>query len=291
MSASETLAAWLSRVPARAQRILPYEPRADLRRRLGRVRPWEESYDFTLPAAGSLPLAPPDFVGVGGSLCGTRWWYDLIAAHPGVARSYGRPVGLHYFSHFCLRDFDAADVARYHAWFPRPSGMLAGEWTASYAAQPWVAPLLAEAASQTRLLFLVRDPVERFRDGMARITESRVANVGAAVSDVTDRGFYAAQLRRLRQFFPAERILVLQFERCVADVDSQLADTYRFLGLDDGYRPSHRAAPASPDVPPLDHSVSDRLSEVYAEDVSHLGALVPHLDLDQWPTFRSRPPR
>jgi hypothetical protein len=291
MSASETLAAWLGRVPARAQRILPYEPRADLRRRLGRVRPWEEGYDFTPPAVGPLPLGPPDFVGVGGSLCGTRWWYDLITAHPGVARSYGRPVGLHYFSHFCLRDFDAADAARYHGWFPRPAGMLSGEWTASYAAQPWVAPLLAEAASETRLLFLVRDPVERFRDGMARITESRVTNVGAAVSDVTDRGFYAAQLRRLRQFFSAERILVLQLERCVADIDSQLADTYRFLGLDDGYRPPRRAAPATPDVPPLDDSVTDRLSELYAEDMNDLGALVPGLDLDRWPSFRSRPPR
>jgi hypothetical protein len=291
MSASETVAAWLSRVPARAQRIVPYGPRSDLRRRLGRIRPWEEGYDFEPPTAGPLPLGPPDFVGVGGSLCGTRWWYDLIAAHPGVARSYGRPVGLHYFSHYCLRDFEAADVARYHAWFPRPVGMLAGEWTASYAAEPWVPPLLAKAAPEARLLFLVRDPVERFRDGMARITESRVANVGAAVSDVTDRGFYSAQLRRLRQFFPAERIIVLQFERCATDVDHQLADTYRFLGLDDGYRPPRRTAPATPEVPPIDHQVVERLCDLYAEDVSDLVALVPDLDLGRWPNFGSRPPR
>jgi Sulfotransferase family len=262
-----------------------------VRRRLGRIRPWEEGYNFTPPATGPPNSGPPDFVGVGGSLCGTRWWYDLIAAHPEVARSYGRPVGLHYFSHFCLRDFGAADVARYHGWFPRPTGMKSGEWTASYAAQPWVAPLLAEAAPEARLLFLVRDPVERFGDGMARITETRVANVGAAVSDVTDRGFYAAQLRRLRQFYPVERILVLQLERCVADVDSQLADTYRFLGIDDGYRPPRREAPATPELPPIDDSVTDRLCEVYAEDIRDLVTLVPDLDLDRWPNFRSRPIR
>jgi len=290
VSASETLGRWLSRVPAPAHRILPYGPRADLRRRFGRVRPWEEGYDLAPPAA-ALPVGPPDFVGVGAPLCGTQWWFDLISAHPGVAHSYGRPAGLHYFSHFCLRDFDAADVARYQAWFPRPSGTLAGEWTASYAAQPWVPPLLAAAAPEARLIFLVRDPVERFRDGMSRITETRVANDGAAVSDVTDRGFYAVQLRRLRQFFPAERILVLQFEHCVTDVDSQLAGTYRFLGLDDGYRPSSRQAPATPDVPPLDDSVADRLSQLYAEDTRDLVALVPHLDLDRWPIFRSRPLR
>ncbi len=276
-------------MPARAHRVLPFEPRAELRRRLGRVRPWEEGYDFAPPPAGALAIGAPHFVGVGASLCGTQWWYDLIAAHPGVARSYGRPVGLHYFSHFCLRDFDAADVARYHAWFPRPEGTQTGEWTPSYAAQPWVPPLLAGAAPEARLLFLVRDPIERFRDGVSRIEEARVANDGAAVSDVTDRGFYGVQLRRLREFFPAERILVLQFEQCIADVDGQLAVTYRFLGLDDDYRPPRRVAPATPNVPPLDDSVVDRLSELYAEDTRDLAGLVADLDLDRWPTFRSRP--
>ena len=100
------------------------------------------------------------------------------------------------------------------------------------------------------------------------------------------------QLRRLRQFFPAERILVLQFERCIADADGQLAATYRFLGLDDGYRPTAPSVPpATPDVPPLDDSVVDRLSELYAEDAGDLAALVPDLDLDRWPTFRRRPLR
>ncbi|MGB7053326.1 MAG: sulfotransferase, partial [Acidimicrobiales bacterium] len=156
---------------------------------------------------------------------------------------------------------------------------------------PWVAPLLAAAAPEARLLFLVRDPVERFRNGMSRITETRVANDGVAVSDVIDGGFYAFQLRRLRQFFPAERILVLQFERCIADADGQLAATYRFLGLDSNYRPTRWVPPASPDVPPLDDSVVDRLSELYAEDAGNLAALVPDFDLDRWPAFRRRPLR
>jgi Sulfotransferase family len=291
MSASETLADWLSRAPTRLHRALPFEPRADLRRRLGRIRPWEEGYDFTAPPDRGHAVGPPDFVGVGGSLCGTRWWFDLVRSHPGVAGGRGRPIGLHYFSHYCLRPFGADDVARYHAWFPRDPGTLAGEWTPSYAAQLWVAPLLAAAAPDARLLFLVRDPVERFRLGLAETVESRVSNVGAGVADVTDRGFYAVQLRRLRQFFPAEHILVLQLERCVADVNGQLAATYRFLELDDGYRPARRVAPAPPDVPAIDATVVDRLSEVYAGDARDLAALVPDLDPELWPTLRARPSR
>jgi Sulfotransferase family len=285
MSARGAVAAWLSRLPGNLQRILPYELRADLRRRLGRFRPWEEGYDFTPPAPDGLPATPPDFIGVGASLCATGWWYDLICAHPRVAERRGCPIGLHYFSHYCLRAFDDADAARYRRWFARPPGTVAGEWTTSYAAQPWVAPLLVEAAPEARLLFLVRDPVERFRLDMARIVESRVANVGASVADVIDRGFYAVQLRRLHEFVPAERILVLQLEHCLADVDGQLGATYRFLGLDDGFRPPRRVAGPRADVPPLESAVAERLSEMYAQDIRDLATLVPDLDLDRWPAF------
>jgi hypothetical protein len=290
MRPSARLVAWYSRLPERLHRLLPAEPRADLRRRLGRRHPWEEGYDFTPPAAAGLPTAAPDFVGVGASLCGTRWWYGLIAAHPGVAESPGRPVGLNYFSHFCLRDFDDADRDRYHRWFPRPPGARAGEWTAGYAAQPWVPPLLAAAAPETHLLLLVRDPVERFRLDLGRIVDARAANVGAAVADVTDRGFYADQLRRLREFVPAERILVLQLERCLDDVEGQLAATYRFLGLDDAHRPPP-GVPSTREGLPLEASVLDRLSEMYVEDACDLAELVPDLDLDRWPGIRRRPPR
>jgi hypothetical protein len=270
-------------MPEGLHRLLPAEPRADLRRRLGRRHPWEDGYDFSPPAAAGLSTGAPDFVGVGASLCGTRWWYGLIAAHPDVTAPPGRPVGLHYFSHFCLRAFDDADRDRYHRWFPRPVGVRSGEWTAGYAAQPWVAPLLAAAAPEARVLFLVRDPVERFRLDLGRIAESRAANVGAAVADATERGFYAGQLRRLREFVPAERILVLQLERCLEDVEGQLAATYRFLGLDEAFRPPPGVGPSTPEVRPLEASVVERLSEMYADDARDLAVLDPDLDLDRWP--------
>ncbi len=282
------MAAALSRLPDRLHRVLPAQVRADLRRRLGRHHPWEDGFDFTPPGASGLATGPPDFVGVGASLCGTEWWYRLIAAHPDVADQRSRPVGLHYFSHFCLRQLTEADIERYHRWFPRPLGASCGEWTPSYAAQPWVAPLLARAAPEARLLFMVRDPVERFRLGMLRTTESRVPNVGAAVADVADRGFYAVQLRRLRDFVPAERILVLQFERCVSEVEAQLAATYRFLGLDDSFRPQRLQRPVATPLPLLDESVADRLADIYAEDVSDLAGMVPDLDLDRWPSAAGR---
>lgn len=288
MDPRATAAGLAGRLPEPLHRAVPVQVRADLRRRLGRRHPWEDGFDFTPPDTSGLATGPPDFIGVGASLCGTEWWYRLIAAHPEVAGARSRPVGLHYFSHFCLRQLTDADAERYHRWFPRPPGASCGEWTPSYAAQPWVAPLLARVAPEARLLFLVRDPVERFRLGMTRTSESRVPNMGATVADVVDRGFFAVQLRRLYHFVAPERILVLQLERCVSDFESQLAATYRFLGLDDSFRPPRRPPPALIAPFALDRSVADRLADIYADDVSDLAVLVPALDLDRWPLFGRR---
>ena len=286
VAGSETVARWLGRVPVRFRRAVPFGPRGDLRRRLAGRHPWELGYDLEAPPTDGLPVGPPDFIGVGASLCGGGWWYGMVAAHPGVADRAGRPVGLHYFSHFCTRAFTTEDGTRYHRWFPRPPGQLTGEWTAGYSAEPWVAPLLAEAAPEARLLYMVRDPVERFRLGLDRIAESRVPNVGAAVADVVDRGFYAVQLRRLLEFVPRERILVLQLEQCWRDPAGQLAATDRFLGLDTDRRPPSvaTAPPRLPPAAPIDPSVTERLTDLYATDVVDLAALVPSLDLDLWPT-------
>lgn len=258
--------------------------RDDLRRRLGRLRPWEEGFDFTPPAVPpDLATGPPDFVGVGASFCGVRWWYGLLVQHPGIADAMTRPMGLHYFSHFSLRSLDTGAVDRYHRWFPRPAGSLVGEWTVEYAAQLWVAPLLAQAAPDARLLILVRDPVERFQLGLTRAAPARAVNVGAAVADVIDGGFYGVQLRRLREFFPAERILVLQLERCRLDVDGQLASTFRFLGLDDSFLPPRSSVHPPGPAPPPDPDVAGRLAELYAEDAVELSGLVPGVDLELWP--------
>jgi hypothetical protein len=288
MDARGTLAELARRVPGRLQRIVPLPVRNDLRRRLGRHHPWEEGFDFTPPDPAGLGVGAPDFVGVGASLCGTEWWYRLIIDHPEVAADRIRPIGLHYFSHFGLRRLTDADIERYHQWFPRPVGASSGEWTPDYAAQPWVAPLLARAAPEARLLFLVRDPVERFRLGMARTIEARVSNEGATAADVVDGGFYAIKLRRLLAVLPSERILVLQLERCISDTDSQLAETYRFLGLDDSFRPPHRPSPVVSPLPALDPSVTERLADIYADDVVDLARLVPDLDLERWPWIGGR---
>ena len=97
----------------------------------------------------------------------------------------------------------------------------------------WTPALLREAAPEARLLVLLRDPVERFRSGRT-LAENRFtvgSTARAAANAAFNRGIYADQLMRLWTAFPREQVLVLQYERCVADTRTQLERTYAFMGL------------------------------------------------------------
>jgi hypothetical protein len=150
-----------------------------------------------------------------------------------------------------------------------------------------VAPLLGEAAPEARILFMVRDPVERLAVALDDGAERRVAQAGTATAEAVDGGCYGSQLRQLLRFVPAERVLVLQYERCLGDRDGQLAATYRFLGLDDTHRPHRWPRPSPPTAVPdrPDPDTRDRLVALYADEVAELGALAPALDFDLWPNF------
>ena len=118
------------------------------------------------------------------------------------------------------------------------------------------APLLHRAAPDARLLVMLVDPVERFRLMIAnswqrRSAKERTDNRAAEtdfLSNSVPRGRYLSQLRNLYDFYPRDRVLVLQYERCVKDPAAEYARTLRFLGVDDafGRTSSARARCSSP---------------------------------------------
>jgi hypothetical protein len=257
---------------------------------MGRFLAWEEGFDLGAPPPHpGEATGAPDFVGVGVALADTRWWFRLITDHPGVSHRDDFPMDRHYLTHFSTERFGREEILGYHAWFPRRPGTITGEWTPGYLDQPWVAPLLAEAAPEAKLLAMVRDPVERLRKSLSRAGGRRGEHVGWHVADAVDRGFYADPLRRLLGYFGVERVLVLQYEQCVAEPEVQLRATYRYLGLDDSHRPAPSLlAPPGPGRGPgvdLDGDTVDRLVALYAPDVADLARLMPELDLSLWPRF------
>jgi hypothetical protein len=279
----------LHQLPGKAHALLPPEQRADLRHWLGRYHANELGHPLVPPPPGpGEVVGPPDFVGIGTRHSGAAWWYRLVTAHPGV---YARPdmaMGRDYLTHFATTQFGDPEVSRYHGWFPRRSGTITGEWSPGYMASAWVPALLAIAAPEARLLVMVRDPVERLRIDLDQRTEGQVSHIGSHIGGAVDRGYYAAQLRRVLEHFPSEQVLVLQTERCLADPADSLASTYRFLGVDDGFVPSAARVPDRLTSAPstgIDADTAGRLAELYAADVADLESLVPGFERSRWPEF------
>ena len=267
---------------------LPPSARRAVLHASGRFAPWEPGFDFTPPALrDGETAAPPDFVGIGAQKAGTTWWYSLLASHPAVTSRPEIHKERHFFTRFGTDTFSQADVVAYHGWFPRSEGTIAGEWTPDYLSCPWVAPLLARAAPDVRLLVLLRDPIDRFTSGVAHQIANGSKPTADVLSDAINRGFYRRHLSWWMRHFARDRLLVLQYELCAKDPGGQLARTYRFLGLDHDFRPPELRERRSATTRPLfaSRDLVDRLRQVYAEDVADLMDCWPELDRSLWSTF------
>lgn len=235
-----------------------------------------------------LVEAPPDFIGVGVQKAGTTRWFKLIGEHPGVYCPDPWRKELDFLTdHAETRPVDF-DPRAYCKLFPRPEGMLAGEWTPSYMLRDWVPPLIVRGAPGAKLLAIVRDPVERYRSGITHSAFRWGMLNDGWLRMHHEMGFYARQLKRLYERFPREQVLVLQFERCAADPARELARTYGFLGLDPAFVPpglTERVHETKVEKLALPESTRRGLVRAYRDDVLELAELVPELDLSLWPSF------
>jgi len=230
-------------------------------------------------------VAPPDFVGLGAQRSGTTWLYSLIAAHPDVQGEATKE--LHYFHRFWNRPFTDEDAQTYARYFPRPVGRVAGEWSPGYLSHFWVAPLVVRAAPDAKLLVSLRDPVERYRSGVALQSETRRS--GAAGASTAFRlGCYGLQLEHLLSYVARDRLHVVQFEDCTRDTSGVLARIYEFLGLDPAFRPDgidrpvNAARARKEDLSPETRAA---LVDAYTPDVRRLCALDLGVDVSRWPSF------
>jgi hypothetical protein len=305
--------------PPRRPRILPVRIRpAQLALRLARRTAARARRIVAEPAPcpDGWRTAPPDFVGVGVERAGTTWWFELLADHPAVhqparvhrrlapfeqpsrarsipaATAEGLAKELRFFDSLCEREPSDEDLALYRRFFPRPEGAIAGEWTPRYLLDFWTPPLLAAAAPDARILVLLRDPVERFRSGLGRARHEfnrRGTPMHLGVwNNALERGRYASQLERLFESFDRDRVLVLQYERCLKDPGTELRRTYEFLGLDEaGHAPAglHARTEARLSAPPVPEHVRRGLASMLGPEVRRAAELCPELDIGLWPNF------
>jgi len=234
-------------------------------------------------------LGPPTFVGIGAPRCGTSWWFRVVSAHRDVSYIRGvQPKEVHYF--WGRRDRPALtpeEVAGYHRYFPRsPEAPHVGEWTPDYMYSAALPRQLDQAAPEARVLVLLRDPVDRFLSGFTRGQRlAAKSGIEGAEPDIatrnTERGMYFEPVARALQGFGRDRVLVLQYERCLADYPGELRRTHEFLGLDPDR--AHMPPQRDPRERELPEEERMRLGELYAPDVRKLAELLPELDVELWP--------
>jgi hypothetical protein len=171
----------------------------------------------------------------------------------------------------------------YAAWFPRPPGMIVGEWTAWYLGHAWLGQALQVVAPDAKLLVILRDPVERYISAMSN--ESLIGP-GADVFHF-NQGLYSFWLGALAPYIDPSELLVLQYERCVKDPEGELARTQHFLGLD-VQMPAQLREPRNPTLEPklaLDADRRQTLVRAYEDDVTELVKRHPEIDRSLWPNF------
>lgn len=207
----------------------------------------------------------PSFIIIGAQRCGTTSLYDYLCQHPQIIPS---PVKeLFYFD-----DYFGRPETWYRSFFPREGEcrrladrlghpVITGEASPSYFFHPYAPGRIARTLPDVKLILVLRNPVERayshynhirrldreplsFEEALAaeegRIAEDcrRLAEDEGYKADArrdysyVARGFYAEQLKHWLEFFPRERLLVVQSEEFYSDTPKVYGEILSYLGLE-----------------------------------------------------------
>jgi hypothetical protein len=247
----------------------------------------------------------PGFILIGAQRCGTTSLFCALTAHPQVMPPAFHK-GVNYFdlnyyrgAQWYRAHFPVAEIARRRTG--HHGAPVAFEASGYYLYHPQAMERLGHDMPRTKLVAMVRDPVERafsaHKHELARGYEHEDFERALALEDdrlageieriredpayesfahrhhsYRHRGQYAEQLERVFAFFPREQVHVIDS----ADYFSQPAREYRrlldFLGLPP-FEPGFATANARPG-PPLDAKCRRRLEEHFAPHDKRLAELL-----------------
>jgi hypothetical protein len=196
---------------------------------------------MTTPIARSTgPL--PNFLIIGAMKAGTTSLYHYLRAHPQVFMpQYKAPEFFAGESHW------RRGIEWYRAQFASagPDAVAIGEASNVYAKYPQyrgVPERIATYIPDARLIYVVRDPIERIRSHyQTRVVEgSEKASFEEAVfenSIYLDCSRYALQLEQYLEYFPPEQLLVITAEQLRGARHATIRAVYEFIGVDPEFVP------------------------------------------------------
>jgi hypothetical protein len=197
----------------------------------------------TLPAArgtvDSGELALPNLIVIGAQKCGTSGLHYYLGLHPEVSMS--NPKELNFF-------IAERNWGRGLGWYARhfdPSARCRGEASPNYTAFPQhmgVPERMAEVVPDARLIYIVRDPLDRiaahYVHNFAKRREKgglRETLLHPSTSYVA-RSRYFSQLQRFLAHYDRDRILVIENSDLRTDRAATLRRVFEFVGVDAGFQ-------------------------------------------------------
>lgn len=230
--------------------------------------------------------ALPTFVVIGAMKCGTSALHHMLRDHPGVAMS--DPKELNFFFGSEPPAPDSTDpwawgngwrgVDWYARHFPTHAPVR-GESSPGYTSpdHPDVAARLSATLPDARVVYLVRDPIDRAvsqhrhhrRDG----TETRPLAEALLdpASQYVARSRYHERLTPFLDRLPRDRVLITSTEELRTDPATTLAAVLRFVGADPpALSAEHLPRPSRAVRPALDPAITDRMRELLSDDADRL---------------------
>lgn len=227
----------------------------------------------------------PDFIGVGAQKAGTSWIHACLYEHPHIYMPASKE--LHFFSNFY-----AQGVAWYEAQFQAcPRHQIAGEFSPTYLYHPDAPKRIHDYNPYAKLIICLRDPIARTVSAYRYAIQTGAIAPTITLADVirthpayAEHGLYAGQIKRYLQHFSREQILIMIYEDIASAPYQFMRTVYRFLGVDEHFRPTmaERKVNVSRGIPRI--GVLDHLLQRLAAFCRRAG--FGHL---AWTIGRSRP--
>jgi len=261
----------------------------------------------TIGYASASARMLPDFLIIGAQRCGTTSLFQALAAHPNMVPPLFHK-GVHYFDtpayrrglrwyagHFPIRAIAKRRVAG--------GAAITGEASPYYMFHPLAGHRIAADLPRTRLIVLVRDPVERAYSAHKQETargfetepfEAAIELEPARLDGETERmcadpgyqsfshrhhaylrrGQYAEQIARLHELVGRRRVLVLETAELFDPADTEPWDRLLdFLGLP-AWRPGRLPHANAKPSAPLPAGVRRRLDDHYRDHDERLAGLL-----------------
>lgn len=181
-----------------------------------------------------------DFIGLGAQKSATSWMFQCLMEHPEIR------VGTHKEAHFFNFRYQNG-----YAWYQQQfefGDWKTGEFSTLYLPDANVPARIHAYHPGVKLLVSLRNPVDRaYSQHIHNVRQGRLppelfdfAKAVALNPSYLEQGLYATHLRRFLEYFPREQIHVMLYDDVKAAPDRVMEGLYRFLAVDDGFRPQSR---------------------------------------------------